>query len=300
MPTADFISILGGKKTIDGQPGNTFDAYLEKRRGVLEQVNRVYEYTLYQEMTSVMLMGDKIKAAYIGWNTTYALLNTVDEANAIFDQWQAHMDKYAGQTKGYQTTELYVFRATQNEMLRSALMGVLLSLVVSLLVMLATTLNWWTSLIGIFNIFTILGVFLGTLPILGWELGEYESIFMIATVGLSVDYTVHLLHAFNHAHGEDGRPAEALTKKEKAKSALGEMGISVVSSAITTLLSASILFACNFYFFYQFGSFIFLVIGLSILAALTALMPLVMLIGPDGDRGKITFIDNLFHGKAAK
>ena len=80
---------------------------------------------------------------------------------------------------------------------------------------------------------------------------------MIATVGLSVDYTVHLLHAYDNA------PVSSRTAR--AHAALEEMGISVANSAITTLFAAAMLFACGFYFFFQFGGFIFMVIGLSIL-----------------------------------
>jgi predicted RND superfamily exporter protein len=126
-------------------------------------------------------------------------------------------------------------------------------------------------------------VFLGFLTAIGWELGQNECIFLIGTVGLSVDYTVHLLHAYNHAHVE----GQSMNRLEKSQSALSEMGISVLSSAITTLLAALILFFCNFYFFFQFGVFIFIVIGLSILSSLTLLMPVVMMIGPNDDQGKI-------------
>jgi hypothetical protein len=284
LDESDFIAFLGGR-SIDSGKQNTFEAYMAKRKGVLEQVNRVFDYSLYEEMTAVMLTPDKtkIKAAYIGWNTTYALLNTGEEANEIYDHWEAHMSDYAGNTGGYQTTELYLFRATQNEMVKGAILGIVLSLVVAYVVMLATAMNWWTASIGLINILSIVAVFLGLLPAIGWQLGEYECIFMIATVGLSVDYTVHLLHAYNHAR----KAGESMGRLEKAEKALDEMGISVLNSAITTLLAALILFLCGFYFFFQFGAFIFIVIGLSILTSLTLLMPLLMVAGPNDSQGSI-------------
>merc|ERR1719343_838313 len=154
-----------------------------------------------------------------------------------------------------------------------------MSLVVAFIVMIIATANWWISAIGLLNIMSIVAIILGWMPLLGWSLGEYECIFMIATVGLSVDYTVHLLHAYNHVVEFD--------RLTKAKGAMAEMGVSVVSSAITTLLAASLLFACRFYFFFQFGAFIFIVIFASILMSLTFLMPLIMLIGPEGDQGSL-------------
>mmetsp|Transcript_103498 Transcript_103498/g.299462 ORF Transcript_103498/g.299462 Transcript_103498/m.299462 type:complete len:175 (+) Transcript_103498:2-526(+) len=162
-------------------------------------------------------------------------------------------------------------------MVKAAVMGVLLSLVIAFVVILVATWNWWISLLGLLNIVAITVVFLGLVPIVGWSLGENECIFLIAVVGLSVDYSVHLLHAYHHGAGAD--------REDRARHALSEMGISVINSSATTLLAAAILFACGFYFFLQFGAFIFMVIGLSILMSITLLIPLLIIAGPSGDRG---------------
>merc|ERR1712060_505813 len=105
-----------------------------------------------------------------------------------------------------------------------------------------------------------------------------ECIFLIAVVGLAVDYTVHLLHAYNEQDG---------TREERMQGALSTMGISVASGAITTMGAGVPLFVCNIAFFQQYGSFIFLVILISFLVALTNLPPLILILGPEGDRGKI-------------
>merc|ERR1712166_1269620 len=95
----------------------------------------------------------------------------------------------------------------------------------------------------------------------------------------SVDYTVHLLHAY--------KSPKYNTREERSQHALAEMGISVINSAVTTLLAAAMLFACGFYFFFQFGAFIFFVIGFSILMSMTFLIPLLLAFGPQGDQGQI-------------
>merc|ERR1711972_1277052 len=130
----------------------------------------------------------------------------------------------------------------------------------SFVVLLVATRNWWVSFLGLVNITGISAVFLGLVPAIGWSLGENECIFLVAVVGLSVDYSVHLLHVYNGSKAED--------RVARAKDALGEMGISVTNSAITTLLASAILFNCGFYFFLQFGAFIFLVIIFSILMSI--------------------------------
>merc|ERR1719421_2502361 len=77
-------------------------------------------------------------------------------------------------------------------------------------------------------------------------------------------------------------------RESRVREALGEMGISVVNSAFTTVLAAAILFGCGFYFFLQFGGFIFFVIGLSIIMSIFFLMPLMLLFGPEQDKGRLT------------
>merc|ERR1712039_989621 len=64
-------------------------------------------------------------------------------------------------------------------------------------------------------------------------------------------------------------------------------GISVASGAITTMGAGIMLFLCKIAFFQQYGTFIFLVILISLLVALTNLPPLILMLGPEGDRGKI-------------
>lgn len=65
------------------------------------------------------------------------------------------------------------------------------------------------------------------------------------------------------------------------------MGISVASGAITTMGAGIMLFMCDIAFFQQYGSFIFLCILISLLAALTNLPPLILLLGPEDGRGQI-------------
>merc|ERR1712151_604815 len=148
-------------------------------------------------------------------------------------------------------------------------MGVILALV---------TFNWILALIGLVNITIITVIFLGVMPLVPWELGPNECIFLIAVVGLAVDYTVHLLHAYNEQDG---------TREEKMQGALSTMGISVASGAITTMGAGIMLFMCKIAFFQQYGTFIFFVILISLLVALTTLPPLILMLGPEGDRGKI-------------
>merc|ERR1711957_593688 len=84
-------------------------------------------------------------------------------------------------------------------------------------------------------------------------------------------------------------------REGRAKHALGEMGISVINSAGTTLLAALMLFFCWFLFFVNFGSFIFIVILLSILMSVTFLIPLLLCFGPQNDGGTLPCVRRKAH-----
>ena len=58
---------------------------------------------------------------------------------------------------------------------------------------------------------------------LGWELGTVESICFTIVAGFSVDYVVHLAHAYVHSTSP--------TRAERVRDALAEMGISVLSDS---------------------------------------------------------------------
>ena len=79
------------------------------------------------------------------------------------------------------------------------------------------------------------------------ELGTIESICLTIVAGFSVDYVVHLAHAYMHS------PAQSRT--DRVQHALGEMGITVLSGMATTVLASVPLFLCILVFFAKFGSF---------------------------------------------
>jgi hypothetical protein len=255
--------------------------YQTRRHELLAAVGRQFEVDLENKMTgwSLNTDGSGLQFAFISFNATYPRQNTVDQANEWFSRWETFRETHGFALGGFQTTELYLFMVTQNEMVKAATMGILLSLLVTVIVMTAATMSLWLAALGAVNIVAITVIFLGIVPLIGWSLGENECIFLIATVGLSVDYTVHLLHSYNSAQAD--------SRQERVRLALSEMGISVANSAITTLLSAAILFGCGFNFFFQFGGFIFIVIGLSILLSTNLLMPLLLLFGPEGEQGRL-------------
>jgi len=216
LPADDFVKLLGS---------DDFVAYLNVRRDTMYAYVREFDAIFDEQLTGYRLSpdGQSLSVAWVTFNATYPVQNTVEQANDWYDRWEAFRTEYAANLGGFQTTELYKFMVTQNEMVKAAVMGVCLSLVITYVILLVATANWWVSTLGLGNIIGIACVFLGLIPVVGWSLGENECIFLIAVVGLSVDYSVHLLHSYTHAKEGD--------RDRRSRHALGEMGISVISSS---------------------------------------------------------------------
>jgi len=142
-------------------------------------------------------------------------------------------------------------------------------------VLILSTSNFLVSAMAMSSIIGIMLTCFGIMALLGWSISILESICMIIVVGMAVDYTVHLMHSYNEAHSPD--------RFGKAQTALTEMGVSVISGALTTLFASMPLLLAQFKFFTQFGSFIAIITFCSILWAIPYLMTLAMCIGPEGE-----------------
>jgi predicted RND superfamily exporter protein len=155
------------------------------------------------------------------------------------------------------------------------------------------TANIIVGLMATLTIAMVTGGVLGLIPILGWNLGVFESLNLTLVVGLAVDYVVHLADGYMELEGED--------RVARVKYTLGHVGISVFSGACTTLGSSIFMLAAKIIFFKQFGIFIFCTIGLSILYSLILFTTVLAMIGPEGETGSLRplwqIIMNFIRGK---
>ena len=87
---------------------------------------------------------------------------------------------------------------------------------------------------------------------LGWELGSIEATLIGIIAGFSVDYVVHLAHAYEIAKGDT---------YSRLTEAFGDLGISVFNGMITSVGASIPLFFCQLQFFAKFGTFLCLVIA---------------------------------------
>ena len=81
---------------------------------------------------------------------------------------------------------------------------------------------------------------LGSIHAIGWSLGIIESICLMLAGGLSVEYVLHVAHAYKLTAGEvEGRA-------ERAELALQRMAQPLLAGASTTLSAAICLCLCTF------------------------------------------------------
>ena len=109
--------------------------------------------------------------------------------------------------------------------------------------------------VAFFACLTIMSVLIsvvGTMVMMGWELGSIESTLIGIIAGFSVDYVVHLAHAYEIAQGD---------AYARITEAFGDLGISVFNGMITSVVASIPLFFCQLQFFAKFGTFLCLVIA---------------------------------------
>jgi len=113
----------------------------------------------------------------------------------------------------------------------------------------------------------------------GFSLGIGEAIAGNIVIGLSVDYTLHLSHAYMEATDE--------TREAKLVHAATMMGVTVVGGAITTFCSSLFMLACQLTFFARMCTLLSCTIGFSICYAFLFFMPVMALVGPVGEQKPI-------------
>jgi hypothetical protein len=127
------------------------------------------------------------------------------------------------------------------------------------------------------SIMAIITVLLGTMiVVLEWKFGAIEAVCVTIFVGFSVDYCLHLAHAYSEEHQYHSRYL-------RVRAALTELGSSVFAAAVTTLGSAVPLFFCTIQVFVQMGKVVAANTVLSCTFAVFYFMPLLAILGPRPD-----------------
>lgn len=113
----------------------------------------------------------------------------------------------------------------------------------------------------------------------GWQMGVSESISIVILIGFSIDYVVHLAAHYTHSGHQ--------TREARAREALAEMGVSILSGGVTTFGSGVCLFGGKVLFFPKFALIITSTVGISLAYSLVYFMSLCLALGPEGASGHV-------------
>ena len=118
----------------------------------------------------------------------------------------------------------YVIMNNQKIFRTSAVSGAMIGCVIAFFVILISTYNFFVAAFATFSILCVLISVVGAVTMAGWTLGTITAILISILAGFSVDYVVHLAHAFCETPGD---------KETRVKGAFADMGVSVMSGMLT-------------------------------------------------------------------
>jgi hypothetical protein len=226
-----------------------------------------------------------------------------------------------GLQKGWFHAPWFITTDLQETMVTAALESGAIAVLLAFGCLLSATRSLLMSGIALAAIVSTLVLVIGWLVALGWRLGVLESMCMAISVGICVDFICHCAHAYSHAPvaaagtcaTATGAAAAATaaatrcfatvhvanialawrcanlaasldvvgTRADRVTHALAEMGVSIVSAAVTTFTAAMVLaLFTTVVFFTEFGVFLAVCMGCSVTVALAYFPAMLALVGP--------------------
>lgn len=203
----------------------------------------------------------------------------------LYDKWDAWSAQMRSQSPSEMAASMqtdsgaWAFYFLNDTLLRETFSGIGLALGLSLVVLVIVTGNIIMAFYAVSTIgLIVIDVFAFTV-IAGWSLGVVEAVNYVVVIGMSIDYTVHMGNAFTTSPGS--------TREERVVQTFEKMAVSVLSSAVSTLLAIFLMFFAPNFFFVKFASFLFATISLSCLYSMTFFPAVLCLIGPMGNTGNV-------------
>ena len=207
--------------------------------------------------------------------------------NPVYEDWMDLMDNTnkasgSGMNKGTMTAAFdFTWMRSELEFYKTAQTGIIMSMTFAFIILNISTLNVIISIFSITCIALIVISVVAMMELLGWEFGVAESLAVVILIGFSVDYVVHLANHYVEAPYKE--------KKKRIQHALSEIGVSIFSGAITTILSGLALFFCTVTMFTKFAVLICATILLSLFMSFGLFSAFCHACGPSGTCGDLKY-----------
>ncbi|XP_034025858.1 protein dispatched homolog 3 [Thalassophryne amazonica] len=250
-------------------PGQLSHGAVGMHGGKVRWLSMAFESTTYKGKSSFQTYSD-----FLQWeNFIQQQLSALPQSSAL--------------QRGFQTCEHWKQIFMEIIGVESAFWSLLLSLAICVGAVSVFTAH---ALLLLPVLITILGVICLVVAVmywLGWEMGAVEAISLSILVGSSVDYCLHLVEGYLLA-GETppsspGHSSEMLiVRQRRTLEAVNQVGVAIVSSAITTVISTVPLFFCVIVPFAKFGQIVAINTAISILFTLTVTVAILASVAPAG------------------
>lgn len=201
--------------------------------------------------------------------------DTQDKEWNLIEDWVKDYNKEAplGVSNGYFSSDDFWWYDTNGQMLVTAYSAAGIALGCAAAVILLSSRSLVLTLFSTLTIGYVLTSVTAMLVAVGWTLGFLESICFAILIGVSVDYVIHLSHAYASVPGD-------IDRSRRSKYALIKMGPSILASALTTILSATIMLFTVITFFQKFALILFFTVIQASLGSFIWFLTMVDCIGP--------------------
>uniref|UniRef100_UPI0037E850F1 protein dispatched homolog 3 n=1 Tax=Semicossyphus pulcher TaxID=241346 RepID=UPI0037E850F1 len=248
-------------------PGQLSHGTVGMHGGKVRWLSMAFESTTYKGKSSFQTYSD-----FLQWE------NFIQEQLASLPQSSALQ-------RGFQTCEHWKQIFMEIIGVESALWSLLLSLAICVAAVSVFTAHPLLLLPVLITILGVICLVVAVMYWLGWEMGAVEAISLSILVGSSVDYCLHLVEGYLLA-GETmpSTPAHnsepAAERRGRTLEAVNHVGVAIVSSAVTTVISTVPLFFCVIVPFAKFGQIVAINTAVSILFTLTVTVAMLACMAP--------------------
>jgi predicted RND superfamily exporter protein len=250
-----------------------------------------YDEFVRNRMTNKRLVDGKLQFAFIGMNGSIPTGEfPYSEQKKLYELFQDYFaSKLKVNSEAFFSSFVFNWMLITEALMRNTFQSMALGLVFCVFVACLMTWNVWVALLAVSSVVMVVAIGVGFICLMGWKLGIIEAIVLIVIVGISVDYSVHIAHAYNHAF-ESSTWTATEAREKKTLAAVQTMGISLVSGVATSMGAAVFLWFCEVSFFRKFGQFLMTTLVISFSITFGYLIPVLLAIGPVQGRGVLPTI----------
>eukprot|EP00924_Labyrinthula_sp_SR-Ha-C_P013826 augustus_masked-scaffold_5-processed-gene-14.15-mRNA-1 protein AED:1.00 eAED:1.00 QI:0/-1/0/0/-1/1/1/0/1398 len=234
----------------------------------------------------------RIKAATFEFRTTLTEDDPLVLREKVVSEWDSVLEEIQSDEEGildrsstiyYTGASYFVTARLQQLLFTNTFTSVAIGMVVAFVFTTLATKNFILGLLTMVPIAGTVACVLGTINLLGWQLGAIEASNAVIIIGISVDYIIHL----NVAYAEGATDKGYTDRYMRTEHALVTLGTSVLFGAITTLVASIFLLFATITFFSKFGTLFVSTIFFAFLWGLIMFPAMLMHFGPQNDDGEV-------------